>query len=113
MARLECLEVGAVALRKRDVIEPFEQAPLLEWMDLECMRPSVGAGHSLLRQVHFDGRADIPVKLPAHLGGNLRGHANRQQTVFQAIAREYVAKTRRYDRPEAKGVQRVDSALPR
>ncbi len=113
MARLECRELSAVPLRQRNIIEPFEQAALLQWMDFERVWLPVGAGHGLLRQIDFDGSADLRVKLPAHLAGDLRWYAHRQQAVLQAIAREDVAKARCNDRAESKGMQRIDRAFPR
>ena len=74
---------------------------------------SVGAGYGLLLQVHFDGRADLRVKLPAQVCGHFRRHAHRQQAILQAVAGEDVAETRRDDRADAEGVECVDRAFPR
>src|SRR6266545_3877534 len=112
---MPCLEGGklsAVSLRQCDVVEPFEQAAFLQRINLEGMRTSVRSGDGLLRQVHFDTRAHLRMKIAAHRGNGLRRKPDRQQAVLEAIARKNVPEAWRDHRANAEGVERVDGALP-
>src|SRR5687768_16888487 len=105
MRRLEGGDLVLVAERDRDVVEPLEQAPALELVDLE----REGAGGLLL---------EVDRQLCARAGGHelsylLVGERHRQQADLPGVRAEDVAERRRDDDLEAVVLERPGGVLAR
>src|SRR5260370_35694491 len=113
LAALEGGDVGIVAERERDLVEPLEQAVLAESIDFEAVHVARGRGQFLAIAIDGEVRARL-LRKPGLQGSHLRGRQHdRQQPVLEAIVEENVAEARRDDGAKAVIPQRVDRVLAR
>src|SRR5229473_5513296 len=110
---LEGGDVGIVAERERDLVEPLEQALLAESIDFEAVHVARERGHFLAVEIDAHMRARLLRQLGLQGGYLLGRQHDRQQPVLEAIVEENVAKTRRDHGAEPEIPQRIDRVLAR
>src|SRR5260370_24237651 len=113
LAALEGGDVGIVAEREGDLVEPLEQALLAESIDFEAVHVARGRGQFLAIEIDGQVRARLLRKLGPQAGRLLGRQRDRQQSVLEAIVEEDVAEARPDHGAEAVIPQRIDRVLAR